>query len=383
MFILTFYFLLFILCGERMRILRRYICKELVGPFFLGLVVFTFIMLMQQIIELTDLVIYKGVSMGVVTRLFLFVLPYFLMFTIPMAMLLATLMSFGRLSQDNEITAIQASGTNLWVMVQPVLIIGLLLSISLVVFNNFISPKSKYAFRDLYFDIVDKQASIILQPRIWLSDFDGLILHTEEMDERTGEMFGVTLYQLREEGTPITIFAQRGKLISDPEKLEIGIKLFQGTMHTTDNKHPERYHILSFATHFTNLDIHGSLKHEETTKRLEEMTTKELWGHIKEIQNQGQVPRWQLVKLHKRFSFAFAPLAFILIGTPLGIKTHRSAKSIGFVISFVLTFIYYFIMMSGEQMGKSGVLPPGLAIWLPNLFLGIVGIFLIIRMVKR
>ncbi len=366
-----------------MRILRRYICKELVGPFFLGLGVFTFVMLMQQIIELTDLVIYKGVGIGIVGRLFLYVLPYFLMFTIPMAMLLATLMAFGRLSQDNEITAIQASGTNLWVLVRPVLVIGLVLSISLAVFNNLISPKSKYAFRSLYFDIVDKQASVILQPRVWISDFDGLILHTEEMDERTGEMFKVTLYQLSDEDSPRTIFAQRGKLISDPQKLEVGIKLFNGTMHTTDAKHPERYHILSFATHFTNLDIHGSLKREETAKRLEEMTTKELWGHIKKARSRGQVPRWQLVKLHKRFSFAFAPLAFILIGAPLGIKTHRSAKSIGLVISFCLTFVYYFIMLIGEHLGRSGYLTPWLAIWLPNLFLGVVGIFLLVRMVRR
>ncbi len=366
-----------------MRILRRYICKELVGPFFLGLGIFTFVMLMQQIIELTDLVIYKGVSIGIVGRLFLYVLPYFLMFIIPMAILVAVLLSFGRLSQDNEITAIQASGTNLWVLVRPVLVIGLTLSIFLTLFNSLISPRSKYAFRSLYFDIVDKQASVILQPRIWISDFDGLILHTEELDERTGEMFKVTLYQLSEEGSPRTIFAQRGKLVSDPEKLEVGIKLFSGTMHTADAKHPERYHILFFATHFTNLDIHGSLKREETAKRLEEMTTKELWGHIREVRSREQVPRWQLVKLHKRFSFAFAPLAFILIGVPLGIKTHRSAKSIGFVISFCLTFVYYFIMLAGEHLGRMGTLPPGLAIWLPNLFLGITGIFLLVRMVKR
>ncbi len=366
-----------------MKILRCYICKELVGPFFLGLGIFTFVMLMQQVIELTDLVIYKGVGIGIVGRLFLYVLPYFLMFIIPMAILVAVLLSFGRLSQDNEITAIQASGTNLWVLVRPVLIIGLALSIFLTLFNNFISPRSKYAFRSLYFDIIDKQAGVILQPRIWISDFDGLILHTEEMDERTGEMFGVTLYQLSEEGSPRTIFAQRGKLVSDPQKLEVGIKLFDGTMHTADAKHPTRYHILSFATHFTNLDIHGSLKHEETAKRLEEMNTKELWGHIREAHSRGQVPRWQLVKLHKRFSFAFAPLAFILIGVPLGIKTHHSAKSIGFVISFCLAFIYYFIMMMGEHLGRIGALPPGLAIWLPNLFLGIAGIFLLIRMVKR
>lgn len=360
----------------------RYICKELVGPFFLGLGVFTFIMLMQQIIELTDLVIYKGVGLGIVVRLFLYVLPYFLMFIIPMAILVAVLLSFGRLSQDNEITAIQASGTNLWILMRPVLIIGLALSIFLAFFNNFVSPRSKYAFRSLYFDIVDKKASVVLQPRVWISDFDGLILHTEEMDEKTGEMFGVTLYQLSEEGLPRTIFAQRGKLVSDPEKLEVGIKLFQGTMHTTDVKHPERYHVLSFATHFTNLDIHGSLKHEETAKRLEEMSTKELITDIRNIQKQGQVPRWELIKLHKRFSFAFAPLAFILIGVPLGIKTHRSTKSLGFVISFCLAFVYYFIMLSGEHLGRIGTLPPGLAIWLPNLFIGITGIFLLVRMVK-
>ena len=123
-----------------MKILRRYVCKELVGPFLLGLGVFTFVMLMQQIIELTDLVIYKGVSMKIVAQLFLYILPYFLMFTIPMAMLLAALMSFGRLSQDNEITAIQASGTNLWALVWPILVIGLILSIFLAVFNNLISP---------------------------------------------------------------------------------------------------------------------------------------------------------------------------------------------------------------------------------------------------
>jgi lipopolysaccharide export system permease protein len=367
-----------------MNILKRYISKELIGPFFLGLAVFTFTMLMQQIIELTDLVIYKGVSIGIIVKLFLYVLPYFLMFTIPMAILLATLLAFGRLSHNNEITAIQAAGINLWILIRPVLVIGLILCIALAVFNNLISPKSKYAFRGLCFDIVDKQAGVILQPRIWISDFDGLILHAEEMDEKTGEMFKVTLYQLNDESPPKTIFAQRGKLISNPENLEVGIKLFQGTMHATDVKDPERYHVLSFGTHFTNLDIHSALQRNHASpKRVEEMTTKELIQHIEEVRIRGEIPRWQLVKLHQRFSFAFAPIAFILIGVPLGIKTHRSTKSIGFAISFVLTFIYYFIMLSGEHLGGRGSFPPGLAIWFPNIFLGLIGIFLTIRMMKK
>jgi lipopolysaccharide export LptBFGC system permease protein LptF len=113
------------------------------------------------------------------------------------------------------------------------------------------------------------------------------------------------------------------------------------------------------------------------------MNTKELIASIRNTQKQGRVPRWQLVKLHKRFSFAFAPLALILIGVPLGIKTHRSTKSLGFVIAFCLTFIYYFIMLAGEHLGRIGRLPPGLAIWLPNLFLGITGIILLLRMAKR
>src|SRR3989338_4459298 len=154
-----------------MKILRVYILKELVSPFFLALLVFTFIMVIGNLIQLAELVISKGVDLVSVVKLFAFLIPYLLSFTVPMAILTATLLVFGRLSSDNEITAIRASGVNLYKIAAPVMVVGLVVSLILFVVNDRVLPYAHFASRKIIKDIGTKNPASYLEAGTFIKTF--------------------------------------------------------------------------------------------------------------------------------------------------------------------------------------------------------------------
>jgi lipopolysaccharide export system permease protein len=367
-----------------MKITKSYLTRELVGPFFLGLAIFTFILIIDKVFDLMDLAINKGAGLGTVGLLFTYILPSLLALTVPIAILMATLMAFGRMSADNEITALRASGVSLYHIITPVIVVATLLSFALVISNDTVVPKANFAFKRLYYEIVHKRATVVMAERIWISDFDGFKLYIDRLDDKSGKMHDIILYQLKRGKSPSTILASRGELVSDPRTRSVRLKLEEGTIHEVDSKNLNRYRKLTFGTHYLNLDIHGGLEPGVKVYRgAKEMSIRELGKDIKLSKEVGGHIKSLSVKWHQKISIPFACLAFVLIGAPLGVEMRRGGRSIGFGVSLVLTFLYYLISIGGETMAEKGALLPWAAMWAPNIILGAIGLGLIINVARR
>ena len=159
------------------KIINRYILKEISIPFFLTLFVFTFILLMGKILQLMDLMVNKGVSFIDISKLILFLMPSFLVFTIPTAFLISILIGLGRLSGDNEITVFKASGISLYQLLFPIAVASLIAFIMTAVITFFLVPHSNYATRNLLFDIARQKASIGIKEKVFNDDFKDLVLY--------------------------------------------------------------------------------------------------------------------------------------------------------------------------------------------------------------
>ena len=241
-----------------MRILRWYILRQHLVPLALGFGVVTFILEMDVLFDYLDLVVNRGVAAGVVLQLFLLSLGFIVALSVPCAVLVAVLMTFGRLSQDNEITALRASGINLGSVLLGPLAAALLLDVGLTLFNNHVLPEANHAFANLLLDIGRMRPTVKLQEGVFITDFPGYSLLVQSVNGRTNEMKGVTIYQMNPGGSPTTILARKGTLTYTPDGRTAVLILKDGEIHEVPHDEPgdaagHKYRRLVFKTHIIHI----------------------------------------------------------------------------------------------------------------------------------
>ncbi|MCM8800609.1 MAG: LptF/LptG family permease [Candidatus Omnitrophica bacterium] len=360
-----------------MRILRNYLLKEFIGPLFLALSVLTFVMVLGNLIKMTDLIIRKGIDPYTVLKLFLFMLPYLFSYTLPMAVLAAILLALGRLSGDNEITAIKASGINFFNLLFPLYVVGIILSLILVVFNTRAIPYAHYASRKILKEIGIKNPTVALEPGVFINSFERYIIFIYEVDQKKNRLYNVRIYEPQPDDKPTrTIVAKKGEFIHIPEKNQIKLKLIDGTSDEPDPQNPKNFYKLNFKTYFMTLNLSKLQKEENLEKKPKDMTLRELINEIKKLRNEMIEPLPFIIEINKKIALAFSCFIFILFGSPFALITQRREKSINFGLTFLIAGIYYLMLIGSEALSLEGRLNPTIAIWLPNIFLGILGILL-------
>ncbi len=362
-----------------MKILRNYFLKEFIGPLFLALGVLTFVMILGNLVKIADLVINKGVDIYSVAKLFLLMIPYLLTYTLPIAALTAVLMSLGRLSGDNEIVAIRASGINLFTLILPLLVVGIILSLILVVFNDRVIPYAHYASRKTLIEVGMKNPTAALEPGVFINSFEKYILFIYRIDQN--KLSNVRIYEPQGEDKPTrTIVAKQGEFIAIPEKKIIKLKLISGTSDEPDPEKPGNFYKLNFKTYFMTLSLAQAQDKEQIRKKPKDMTIQELENEIAQLKKEGIDPAPLVTQIQEKISLAFSCLVFILLGSSLAIITRRREKTINFGIAFVIIGIYYLLLMGSEALSLQGYVSPLIAMWLPNIILGVIGAILTYRL---
>jgi len=229
-----------------MKILYRYIFKEHLGPFFFGLFVILFILIMDFILEVLNMVIGKGLNAFLILQVFVLNLAWMVALAVPMAVLVSTLMAFGRLSQDNEITALKASGVSLYRVILPALVASLLVAFGMVVFNNQVLPEANHKARLLMADIHQKRPTVNLKENVFIDEIPGYHILIKKVDPRSSDIEGITIYDQKDRRLPRTIIAEKGRVEFSPDGNTLILYLFNGEIHETDEKDPNKYRRVSF-----------------------------------------------------------------------------------------------------------------------------------------
>lgn len=394
-----------------MKILQRYVLRELFSPLIIGLLVFTFILLVNKMFRLTDLLVSQGVSFWLVVQLLLCLLPTLLTLTIPMSVLVAVLIGFGRLAVDNEILAMRTGGVNLMRLFVPVIIGACLISGVMIGANYSLVPNLMYKGTDLFYRL-EFQVLTTLEPGRFYDDLGGrdvdLTLYYSERDPKTNDMIGVNMrlvgglekvagqkeekarsteaVSTREEGAEAetVIVASRGRIEAYPEQKAVQIRLFDGSLHPIARHRPTQNIVLFFKELKRTLRPKiGRIKGGGYVKRPKEMTIGELHKALKQPHIREGDRNKVRNQLAQRYSIPLACVAFVLIGMPLAIYIRPSGKSVGFAVSFGLLFIYYLMLKWGTSLGEEGYRLATLAIFSPNILLGAVGCVLIRRSLKK
>lgn len=361
-----------------MRILDRYLLRELAIPFSLGLAVFTSILLIARILKLVEMVVNRGVPFLRVLELFSYILPAFLEVTIPMALLLAVLIAFGRLSSDSEIIALQASGVGLSRLAVPVAWFSIFIALLTLFVSITVRPWGNSRLRSGLFEIVKARPSAGIRAKVFNDDFKNLVIYVEDIDG--DNLRGIVLSDRRTGSERNTIFARSGIVVSSEENATLTLRLIDGSIYTT-GKEKKGYQDTRFTTYDLNLNVENVLSNDDKKRErdVSELNFAELRATIRDKEAAGE-PAWpERVELHRKFAISFACLVFSALALPLGIRPTRAVHSWGFSVSLALIFIYYVLLTLGQSLGERGALPPFLAIWIPNLLLSPFAVYLLTR----
>lgn len=362
-----------------MRILDRYIIKEIIGTFIFGIFAFSSVFIGSgTLFRIAEYVTNYGASMWAVVRLLVYSLPPIIVLTFPMSMLLATLLSFGRLSGSSEITAMKSGGISFYRISVPVFIISLLVSVFAILFSELVVPRANEAYGNLVRYEIQGNTSPKSQEHIVLKEIkDGMIerlTYARKFDAETNAMYGISLQEF-DKGLLIRVQnAEKAEWVEDHWIMH------NGQLHDLSGDGTVQ-RTLRFSQQILPVkQAPGQILRAQ--KKADEMTMKELRQQIRLMQSQYVNTKKLEMELYQRITIPFASFIFALIGTPLGLQPNRTSSSIGFGISIIIIFIYYSIMTVAGALGQGGVLPPSVAAWIPNLIGLIVGVSLIRKAAK-
>jgi lipopolysaccharide export system permease protein len=365
------------------KILHRYVFREILVPFGLGLGVFTFILLLARLLKLIELVVNRGVPIESVARIFSFLLPAFLEVTVPMAMLLAILVAFGRLSADSEITALRSSGVSLYQLVPPVATFVILVTVATAALAWYARPWANRALRTALWDVARSRASAGLKAQVFNDEFPGLIIYAERIDSTADRLEHVMIADERDPQQPSTVFAREGFMISDVERETVTLRLLEGTISTNDATTEASYET-EFRSYDVNLDLRATLADaHQRPDDPKELPIHALAAAISAKRAAGAPVTAELVEYHRKFSIPFACIVFGLVAVPLGIQPSRAVRSRGFAVSLAIIFAYYILLSLGQGFAEQGAVPPVVGLWLPNAVLGTLGIALFRRAARE
>ncbi len=330
---------------------------------------------------MADFIFNKSVDPLLILKLLWYSLPFILTFLVPMSVLVATLMMFGKLSYDNEIMAMRASGINLVKAAKPLCFIVIILSLGTFILSDQVASSTHYRYRKLLTRIGLENPASALEEGTFIKKFKNFIIFIYEIDKN--KLKGIRIYQPQEGKPTRTITAQKGELISIPEKGIIKIRLIQGTSDEPDPKDPTKFYTLNFKTYDFPLNISDLGESRELGKKPKDMSVKELQTEIRNLGQEGIKATYPLsAEIHHKIALSLSSAAFLLIGIPLGITSRRSAKSVSFGISLALMTLYWTLLIIGQIIAKKGIVPAYLGLQFSNLLIGGTGILLIRKMQK-
>ena len=396
-----------------MKTLHFYVLRQAIATLAMTLCVFVFVLLLGNLLrEILAILVNRQATVFLIVKALGLLLPWIMAYALPFALLTAMLLLFGRLSADNELTAVRASGVSLMSLITPLLIFALLMSGVSAWFNLKVTPESRVAYKQLLLQLgLQNTESLITEDR-FIDEIPNVILYVRK--KRGDSLEDVCIYGLKNGEIVTRATAPRGRVVWDRPggkvTFELDHALLEGREeHIVDvRESPAALPVTSlFGTNIVS-EIATNLRpgrligksrvfdwhpiQGETTipvdlpkvgppraTKLNEMSFTQLREELAKRKGQGVTVTPVLVQMHRQIAFSFASFAFTLVAIPLGVRAHRRETSIGMAISIILALVYYSFMILGEALQMRDKLNPHLLVWIPNLLFQTLGIALLWR----
>ena len=357
-------------------ILYRYLLVELIPPFVINLVFFSFVFLMRQILEITNLIVNYQVSAWSFVLMLAYSMPYFLVYIIPMSVMMSVLLTFIRMAGDNEVTALKAGGVSLYQLMPPALVFSLLCAVLTAFMAIYGMPWGASSYKTLALEVAQSNFSLGLKEKQFNDSFEGVTFYVNHINMKERRLEDIFIEDERKAGISSTVVAPKGRMFAGEDKYSFVLRLYQGSINQV-NLDQRSAHTIRFDTYDLNLDLKNAVADVRRGRKDEkEMTYAEMTRALEE-QAEGS-PRYYslLLEFHKKFSIPLASIALAILAVPLGVRSVTSRRSAGLGIGLFAFLVYYVLLSAGLVFGEAGVIPPALAMWAPNGIMGAAGLYL-------
>jgi len=357
----------------------RYVFTEMIPPFAVNLVFFTFVFLMAKILDITKMIVNYKINISSVLLLLLYSIPHFLEFVIPMSIMMSVLLTFLRLSSDNEITAFKSSGVSIYDLLPPVLLFCLLGCLLTGFMSIYGLPWGRTGFKDLTLEVASSHADMGLKERTFNDSFKGMMLYVNKIDLENKNLIDVFIEDKSNKNVVSTVVAPRGDLFGDADKTSFRLRLYDGTINQV-NLSKKAVHSINFETYDINLDLKKAISAAKGRPKGEkEMTLGELRQYVKADTKKDAQYYAALIEFHKKFSIPFACIVLGILAVPLGVQSRLAKRSFALILGLCFFLFYYLMLSAAWVFGEAGVYPPVIGMWVPNIVTGGLGIFLLVR----
>ncbi len=359
--------------------INRYILKEFLAPFGVNVLFFTFIFLMAELIEITNWIVNFNINLGTVLLMIFYQMPFLLIFVIPISVMITVLLTFLRLSNENEILAIKTGGISLYTLLAPVFAFCFIGFVMTMVMSVYGQPRGRSALRELTRQIVSSNVTIGLKERIFNDSFSNVVIYVNKIDSKNKKLVDVFIEDKRQPDRVNTVIAPQGEIFHEPERAVSHLRLFNGSIHQTNLK-DKAAHSIQFNRYDISLPMDRASAHKKRKpKRPKEMNTGYLSRFVKSSNAEDSRYFRAKIELHRRFAVPFGCFALGLLAVSLGVQSRSAKRSFGLFLGLVFYLFYYLLMSIGKIYGETGAYPPAIGMWLPNFVLGGMGLYFLIR----
>ncbi|MBA3016706.1 MAG: LPS export ABC transporter permease LptF [Proteobacteria bacterium] len=359
-------------------IIYKYIFKEMIPPFVISILFFNFIFLLTKILDITNMIVNYRISLSDVLLLLIYSMPHFLEFVIPMSIMMAILLTFFRMSSDNEIVALKAGGMSIYELLPPVLLFCLIGCILTGIMTIYGVHWGSLSFKKLTYKVAASNVNIGMKERTFNDNFKGVMLYTNKIDLKNKALTDVFIEDQRTKNIISTAVAPKGEMSYEPDKLLFQLRLYNGTINQVDIEQ-KTVHSINFDTYDINLDFKKPVVGKMERKDEKEMSIAELRENLKDTVNKDAKYYAILIEFYRKFSIPFACFALGLLGIPLGVQSKSAKRAFGLGLGLIFFLLYYLMLSAGWVFGEAGIYPPLIGMWMPNIVTGGIGIYLFIR----
>ncbi|HVB33410.1 MAG TPA: LPS export ABC transporter permease LptF [Patescibacteria group bacterium] len=350
-----------------MRLIDRYVFRELASHALLGLAVFTFVFFVPQLVRLMDIVVRHWSNVGTLALLILCALPGVFSFSLPIAVLVGALIGLGRLGADGEIVALNSLGVSRRHLLVPVALFAVAGGLVTLANTVWLGPRALGELKRLESHLLSSETSIDIEPRVFQEEFSHFILYVEDASPSGRQWRGVFLAETGPGGNSEVTLASRAVLVPRPGSGTLQLHLERGATHTYDPGKPNHYTVATFASSDLALRLAGASGKAAARPPPAEQTIGQL------LRARGPSMREAQVELQRRFAFPVACLVFALLAVGVGARPRRNGRALGFVLTLLLLAGYYLVFVVGVGKARQGTLPVWLGVWLANIVCATVG----------
>jgi lipopolysaccharide export system permease protein len=359
-----------------MRTLNFFVIKSLLIIFTATIVILTFAMLGGNVLQVLKFLA-SGIPIGDFVMAMLYFLPMILSFTVPSSILVAVLLLFGRMSSNNEITAMRASGISVFQIISPLIVVTFIMTVICLYLQVQAGPYCIGKGRDILYNTAITAPQALISPG-QATDFGNMVVYVK--DKKGSNLKDVQIFSFDDSRQKVNqdITSATGKLEADKDKGTLKIILYD--YYIIDYQKNDRIYGKTFTV---TLDVAKNFNNQPLIKREDFMTLSELLGIISLYHKLGLSTLVYEIQLNLRFAMGLAPIAFLLLGLPLAIRTSRGETSVGLFISVMLAGAYFFFIIGCRTMDTSPQLYPQYLLWIPNIVYQIGGLFFIFRLTRK